>query len=354
MEIFVGQFVCPSVLFPFCQFVCPSVLYPFCQFVCPSVLFPFCQFVCPSVLFPFCQFVCPSVLFPFCFVLGFLFRIRYFLSCDCECAKVHLNDLMQWNLKLSRGSSWTSCHSEVWCCAVSRKPFVTVLLYWWWWLQSVSQHMCCYTEIEVADQTCHPTQPPYTDTKPASPHIDPGRVVIWEPVLKSLVWPHWGQWGLIPRSPTLEEMRLTMTGHPSWLGLSTFCPTRLTFSKLTGLCSHHQVITQSPVIFLFIISSRAYVLCYQCNFFVYWFWKPYFVSLMQKSSYFFTHDKSVWWITSIQLNCQHRMAVSVWPWAAVCLIMVSNSDWVNFLQIWFSVFISRSSYQRGKTRTICL
>ena len=32
---------------------------------------------------------------------------------------------------------------------------------------------CCHTEIEVADQTFHLTQSPYTDTGPTSPSTDP-------------------------------------------------------------------------------------------------------------------------------------------------------------------------------------
>ena len=39
---------------------------------------------------------------------------------------------------------------------------------------------CCYTAIEVADQTFHLTQSQYTDTGPASPSIDPITPGAWQ------------------------------------------------------------------------------------------------------------------------------------------------------------------------------
>ena len=51
---------------------------------------------------------------------------------------------------------------------------------------------CCYTEIQVADQTFYLTQSQYTDTGPTSPSADPipqapGRVATGVPIFKSLV-----------------------------------------------------------------------------------------------------------------------------------------------------------------------
>ena len=40
--------------------------------------------------------------------------------------------------------------------------------------------MCCYTEIEVADQTFHLTQSQYTDTGPTSPSTDPITPGAWQ------------------------------------------------------------------------------------------------------------------------------------------------------------------------------
>ena len=39
---------------------------------------------------------------------------------------------------------------------------------------------CCHTEIEVADQTFHLTQPQYTDTGPTSPSTDPITPGVWQ------------------------------------------------------------------------------------------------------------------------------------------------------------------------------
>ena len=39
---------------------------------------------------------------------------------------------------------------------------------------------CCHTEIEVADQTFHLTQPHYTDTRPTSPSADPIPPGAWQ------------------------------------------------------------------------------------------------------------------------------------------------------------------------------
>ena len=39
---------------------------------------------------------------------------------------------------------------------------------------------CCHTEIEVADQTFHPTQSQYTDTEPTSPSTDPLTPGAWQ------------------------------------------------------------------------------------------------------------------------------------------------------------------------------
>ena len=39
---------------------------------------------------------------------------------------------------------------------------------------------CCHTETEVADQTFHPTQSQYTDTRPTSPSIDPIMPGAWQ------------------------------------------------------------------------------------------------------------------------------------------------------------------------------
>ena len=54
--------------------------------------------------------------------------------------------------------------------------------------------MCCYTEIEVADQTFYLTQSQYTDTGPTSPSADPITPGAWQGshwsanFFKSLVW----------------------------------------------------------------------------------------------------------------------------------------------------------------------
>ena len=39
---------------------------------------------------------------------------------------------------------------------------------------------CCYTEIEIADQTFHLTQSHYTDTVPTSPSTDPRTPGAWQ------------------------------------------------------------------------------------------------------------------------------------------------------------------------------
>ena len=39
---------------------------------------------------------------------------------------------------------------------------------------------CCYTEIEIADQTFHLTQSQYTDTRPTSPSTDPIKPGAWQ------------------------------------------------------------------------------------------------------------------------------------------------------------------------------
>ena len=39
---------------------------------------------------------------------------------------------------------------------------------------------CCHTEIEVADQTFHLTQPQYADTGPTSPSADPITAGAWK------------------------------------------------------------------------------------------------------------------------------------------------------------------------------
>ena len=39
---------------------------------------------------------------------------------------------------------------------------------------------CCHTEIEVADQTSHPTQSQYTDARPTSPSADPLTPGAWQ------------------------------------------------------------------------------------------------------------------------------------------------------------------------------